>query len=594
MNKIYALMLCLFTASLQAMQKTRVQTQSDLNESLFQILYQPVLTEDERGRQLLRILREGANINACEPSMREGKSTSNLTPLMIAAFQGMNTVVGILLEQGADRRLRSRYKLTAEEHATQYKQTNTASLIRNWSTTAGQSYTEKVTRDGSPVFEMIRGNEIASIVTWLKTATDLHVRDMEGNTLFQRAALSQNFEIMELLCTKRPAFLAEGNEYNGRTPLLTAITLGDVDIIEWIIDRDISRLNDRDRLNFASPLLIAATEAPRRCRYTIMALLIRNAPPDFFRTDINILLFFGLTIPDPDLVRFALALGADPYAPLAEIDNTYQAARGIRGHKPIQYISVDTPECIHGLINGEMHLRLDMCDEFAQKEHRMKLEENLSELQDLLLKTKRKSLMHLSHETRMSILAAIAILGAYLASEGIGLFGDSVKLKGKLLLTAVLCYGTFMVVRRLLKAQEDTRLMKEELNRVWGVAKEQTSKLSERLIGVLDGMTETTREMQIAMAAVTAATQTISGSLHNLINETRNVIVTLEGQIRHTSGDIRTAIFELRGNGREVAEAIQRGIAEGKFQPEAHIDIKAHFDIKNNFGPSLFLRPPHL
>jgi uncharacterized protein len=58
------------------------------------------------------LLEQGAPVNA-----RQGRGDFGFTPLMEAAFNGQADMVGILLDHGADPRLRDEEGLTASDHA---------------------------------------------------------------------------------------------------------------------------------------------------------------------------------------------------------------------------------------------------------------------------------------------------------------------------------------------------------------------------------------------------------------------------------------------------------------------------------------------
>ncbi len=579
--KKFILIVCLFTSSLQSMQKIDQRLQSELNESLFKVLYKPVVREDRRARQVLNALYEGADVNAREPKLKDSGPTNFLTPLMIAAHYGMNTIVSILLENGADKTLRSLHNYTPEELARNNHQHPTAQLISNWRQSSEKKVTDKVTRDSSPIFEMIRKNEIQAIRAWLGTATDLRARDMEGYTLFHRAALCQNTKIMELLYNWRPVFLSEGNEYDGRTPLLTAITHGHVNILEWILARNKSCLStDRDRYNFASPLLIAATEAPRDCRYTIMELLLNSASPQQFRTDIDLLLYFGVCHADRDLVQFALELGANPYNPLPKAVESYQAAAGICNKTPIEAAlprhNNTLPAGIEALLAQERPLRIAMRREYAKKDYHTRLEGELKAINEI---SARRPLISLSSETCDTLLVAGAVLGWHLHREGMGLFEDPVRLAGKLIVTGALSIGahkTFVAAFKLA----------QRAGYVWGRIEDVASRISERVfvfMGSADDFmheaSDTSREIKAAAVALKDSTLTLSQSVKALINDTRKVVVTIGEQVRDASGVVQTVITKLGGTAEEVGNAIQKGIDEGKFKPDCKVDIE-HVDVR--------------
>ena len=68
--KKFILIVCLFTSSLQSMQKIDQRLQSELNESLFKVLYKPVVREDRRARQVLNALSRVRMLMHADPSSK--------------------------------------------------------------------------------------------------------------------------------------------------------------------------------------------------------------------------------------------------------------------------------------------------------------------------------------------------------------------------------------------------------------------------------------------------------------------------------------------------------------------------------------------
>jgi Ankyrin repeats (3 copies) len=452
------------------------------------------------------------------------------------------------------------------------------------------------------ILEMIDNDNIEGLKTWLGIPHDLlSIRDNEGYTLFHRAALYRKPEIMRILLAKDPRLISVGSaciDGNERTPLLTAIRFGHCEIVEWLLEKAPSCLNDRLVFNNQSPLLIAGSECvvSDEMKYKIMDLLLRNAPAELFHEDIHILAYFGIANNNFKLTEFSLAMGADPYAPLPDKPKSYQRSAGIETETPLgaaekRFVHCGgIPQNIAELLRNRMSLRLDAWNELQNKERnalfagqvgqldalRVQLQAENRELRTELGRSWVSRLPALMNSPQLAALlfVTVAILAGYLSVEGSGLWSDSFKFTGKIIVTVCVAGVVSVLGKELVRIRLELMKATDEVGIAWKAFLGEASRVSGHIIGFLSAATAATREVQNAMAVLAASTKKVSDSIVDLATETRDVVVTLEREIEGTSSDMRKLLVELRGSGIEVRDAIIQGISAGHFKPEAKVDVR--------------------
>ncbi len=105
-------------------------------------------------------------------------------------------------------------------------------------------------------------------------------------------------------------------------------------------------------------------------------------------------------------------------------------------------------------------------------------------------------------------------------------------------------------------------------------------KAGDTVVKVGDGILEVTSSTAEVMEQFELSARVITEETKRTIRTAREVMVKIE----NSAGN---ALTKLAGNGETVAKAIERGITEGKFKPDAKVDVKADIAITPTVNASV-------
>jgi len=167
-------------------------------------------------------------------------------------------------------------------------------------------------------------------------------------------------------------------------------------------------------------------------------------------------------------------------------------------------------------------------------------------------------------EVSAAILTIFFAIGVGLViNDGVDIQDKKGKLSGQIIMAACIVILIAYLARQF-------RIAQSEIVSMLDGAKKEGLLISRNIQGTLS-------DIGSAAKAIKQATKTANDAIKDLSASTDNFIVLLKDELKNT-------LVELRGNAKDVADAIQTGIDANKFKPDAKVDIKVdvHDNVKGN------------
>ncbi len=204
------------------------------------------------------------------PSLNE-PDADGLTPLHIAIDSRHVVCVGLLLEAGADRRVRDRKGRTAFDAAAKIADPrDRGAILMLLDSSFGQKVTQKALgpRPGSLEYWVLRGQGDA-VKMMLSLGADPNAPGTTGTTPLADAALKGDIEVVRALLARgaRPDVVSPA----GTQPIHDAALGGSAEVIRELLQHGADG-NARSRDELQTPLHMAATMGKRNAVEALMAL----------------------------------------------------------------------------------------------------------------------------------------------------------------------------------------------------------------------------------------------------------------------------------------------------------------------------------
>lgn len=185
-------------------------------------------------QQVRALLDQGADINVKE-------SKSGQTPLISASFKQRIKLVQLLLDKGADVHARDINGETALMAAAEKGNTSIVKMLLE----KGADANTKNKKDQTPLLKIAEKENLDMISLLLENGADINARNKWGETVLIIILEKQKLAAAKLLVDKGADIRVKDNFY-GRTPLIWASNLGDIELVKLLLEKG-AQVNAEDK-----------------------------------------------------------------------------------------------------------------------------------------------------------------------------------------------------------------------------------------------------------------------------------------------------------------------------------------------------------